>query len=168
MSIKNLLPRNRDSKIEVLPEEEYGRSLANMQHEMNRMFDDFFGMSFSKSPFNEMNFFEKEVFPKVDILDNDSEIKIIAELPGVEENDIDIQIGNNVLSIRGEKKAEQEEKNKRYYRIERSYGSFQRNITLPTGVQEDKVEAHFKKGVLTISIPKSAEAMTKRVPIQKE
>jgi HSP20 family protein len=86
-----------------------------------------------------------------------------AELPGVEEKDLDLQLAEGMLTIKGEKKQEREEgeKGKGYYMMERSYGSFFRRIPLPTEVQEDKVEARFKNGVLMVSLPKSPEATAK-------
>lgn len=101
--------------------------------------------------------------PRVDVQETDKAIEVKAELPGVEEKDLDLQLAEGMLTIKGEKKQEREEgeKGKGYYMMERSYGSFFRRIPLPAEVQQDKVEARFKNGVLTVSLPKSPEAAAK-------
>jgi HSP20 family protein len=106
-------------------------------------------------------------FPIVDIKDHEKEIEIQAELPGVSEKDVDLSLSDNSLIIKGEKKHETEEEEKGYYRMERSYGSFERTIPLPVEVDRDKVEATFKNGILNICLPKTKEAIahTKKIPI---
>ena len=106
--------------------------------------------------------------PRVDVSETNSEYEVKAELPGLEEKDINLQLANNVLNIRGEKKAEREEKDKNYYLAERSFGSFQRSIPLPTEVEEDRVQASFKSGVLTVRLPKSerAKSQAKRIEVK--
>ncbi|GIK40693.1 MAG: hypothetical protein BroJett011_45260 [Chloroflexota bacterium] len=92
--------------------------------------------------------------PRVDVTENEKEVRITAELPGLEEKDIDVSLSNDVLTISGEKKAEREDKGDNYYRMERSYGSFHRSIPLPTEVDTDHCDATFKNGVLQITLPK--------------
>jgi HSP20 family protein len=107
--------------------------------------------------------------PRIDVSETDSELKIEAELPGVEEKDIEIVLSDGRLTIKGEKKQEKEEKKKDYHLVERSYGSFARSIGLPFAVDPDKVKASFAKGVLTVTVSKPAEvkAKEKKIPIGK-
>ena len=110
---------------------------------------------------------EVALSPNVDVAETDKEIKVTAKLPGLDEKDIEVDIRDNALTIKGEKRAEKEEKDKTFYPSERSYGMFQRVIGLPAEVQEDKVEAEFSKGVLTIRLPKSpaAQKMSRKIEI---
>lgn len=103
--------------------------------------------------------------PQVDVTENDQEIKVAAELPGLTEKDVEVSLANDMLTISGEKRAEKEDKGENYYRMERSYGSFQRTIPLPTEVEANKVDATFKNGVLTVTLPKSAQAVQNRKKI---
>jgi HSP20 family protein len=100
--------------------------------------------------------------PAMDIAEKDKAYQVTAELPGLDEKDIDVTVSDNVLTIKGEKKEEKEEKEKNYYLSERRYGAFQRSFDLPSGVDTAKIEAQFAKGVLTITLPKSAEAQKKQ------
>lgn len=104
--------------------------------------------------------------PTSDIVETKDEITIKAELPGIEEKDIDIEIENGVLTIKGERKAEKTEEEKGYRRIERSYGSFLRTFTMPTTVEADKIKADFNNGVLTVHLPKSAAAKPKTIKVE--
>jgi HSP20 family protein len=107
--------------------------------------------------------------PAVDVVEKDKAYEITAELPGMEEKDIEVKFADGVLSVTGEKKEEKEEKKKDWYLSERRYGSFQRAFRVPEGVDADKIEATFKNGVLTVSLPKSPEAIKreKKIPIGK-
>ena len=96
--------------------------------------------------------------PAVDLAEKDGEYEITAELPGLDEKDVELRLSNGVLSISGEKKAEHEEKDKNYHFSERRYGSFRRSFRVPEGVDESKIEAHFEKGVLTVKLPKSQQS----------
>lgn len=103
-------------------------------------------------------FFKREnllLSPSIEVKESDKELIITAELPGVDEKDIDVSLSNNTLTIKGEKKAEREEKGDNYYVSERSYGNFSRSFTLPYEVDQDAIEARFSKGVLTLTFPKS-------------
>ena len=163
VSIKDLFPWKRGEKeIPVKREDEY--PAYALQREMNRLFDNFF-RGFSLTPFGES---WGGFNPCIDVTETDKEIKVSAELPGLDENDIELTLSNDMLTISGEKKEETEDKGKNYYRMERSYGSFQRSIALTPGVETDKVEAKFNKGVLTITLPKTAEVQkhVKRIPIK--
>jgi HSP20 family protein len=99
--------------------------------------------------------------PSVDVVESDNEVKVIAELPGLDDKDIDVSLSDDTLTIKGEKKHENERKGRDYYRMERAWGSFSRSVALPCEVVSDKAEAVFDKGVLTISLPKSGEAAAK-------
>lgn len=164
MAITDLAPwRWGDKKVPVRREAE-GDPVYALQKRMERLFDDFFN-GFGLAPFGEsMGAFS----PRIDLSETEKELKVSAELPGLDENDIEVSLAQNTLTISGEKKEEKEDKGQNYYRMERSYGSFQRTIPLPCEVESDKVEAAFNKGVLTVTLPKTAEAQkrTKRISIK--
>ena len=150
MPIKNLVPFGKKS-VPVRRE----NLLFLLRREMDSLFDSFF-KSFDMEPFGSpVGAFS----PKVDVTENEKEIKLSAELPGMDEKDIDISLQHDMLIIKGEKKEEKEDKGKDYYSMERSYGSFSRTIPLPVDVETDKVEANFKKGVLNITLPKTSKVI---------
>lgn len=105
----------------------------------------------------------------IDVRENDKEIVFEAELPGIEEKDVQVSVRDGVLSLKGEKKSERDEKKDTYHLVERSYGSFERSFTLPDSADQDKIAANFNKGVLRIVVPKRAEAVKaeKKIPIGK-
>lgn len=137
------------------------RGIDSLQDEMNRLFNDFF------SP-DERLLGEVEFSPSVDISENKNEVVVKADLPGMEEKDIDVSIAGDLLTIKGERKDEKEEKEDDYYRRERVYGSFSRQITLPKHIKREDVKAKFKNGVLTITLPKSEDYKEKEVKIELE
>jgi HSP20 family protein len=146
---------------------EWEHPFAAFQREMNRLFENFFGGSDLPS----WRPLEKRVTtftPRVDVSETDKEIRVSAELPGMDEKDIDVSLTRDTLTIRGEKKEEKEEKGKDFYRMERSYGSFSRSVPLPVEVETDKVAASFEKGVLNVTLPKSPKAIqeTKKVSVK--
>lgn len=106
--------------------------------------------------------------PTVDVTETDGNVMVKAELPGMEPKDIDIDITGDVLTLKGEKKSEEEKKDEKHYFRERHYGTFQRSFQLPAGVESDKVDASFKNGVLTVNIPKSEESKQKKIEIKAE
>ena len=136
----------------------------SLRQEIDRLFDDF-GVGMWRSPFRGP-FFEPlqrsaaafAALPAVDVSETEKAYEITAELAGMDEKNIEVNVANGGLTIKGEKQDEKEEKKKDYYRRERSYGSFERNFDVPQNVDADKVEASFKKGVLTVTLPKKAEA----------
>jgi HSP20 family protein len=144
MAVRDLIPWSRNQ--ELAPTRGSHDPFMTLHREMNRLFDDVFRGA-SLSPFMEGQF----GWPKIELSETDKALMISAELPGMTENDVQIEIANGVLTIRGEKKSE---KNEGRYFTERYYGSFQRQIALED-VSEDKAQASFKNGVLTISLPKS-------------
>jgi HSP20 family protein len=134
---------------------------------MNRLFDDFFG-GWGLAPFREFPERWDTFSPRMDMVEGDKEVTVSAELPGMDEKEIGVSLSHGVLTISGEKQEKKEDKGKNYYRMERSYGSFQRSVPLPGEVDEAKVEATFKKGVLTITLPKTAAAQArKRITIKR-
>ena len=104
--------------------------------------------------------------PAVDVAEDDKEYTIKVELPGVNKEDVRVSVEGGVLSISGERKAEKEEKNKKYHRIERTYGSFARSFTLPEGTASDRVGAEFKDGVLKVHLPKDEKAKPKSIDVK--
>jgi HSP20 family protein len=104
--------------------------------------------------------------PRMDVSESDKAIEIEAELPGLETKDVQINLADNVLTIRGEKKSEREEKNKDYHLVERSYGSFSRSVELPQGVKPEDVSAEIAKGVLKVTVKKPAPAQSKQIEIK--
>ena len=134
-----------------------------LRNEMNRVFDDF-GEGFWRRPFRSLAAFERAwprqfaAAPVVDLAETDNAYEIAAELPGMEEKNIAVNLANGGITIRGEKKEETEEKKKDYYISERRYGSFERYFDLPEGVDADQIAATFKNGVLKVTLPKTAEA----------
>jgi len=137
----------------------------SFRQEMDRLFDRFTGLglpSFRRWLDVEPTWTYESSFsfpvPAVDVTEGDKEFKITAELPGLEEKDIDVTVSNHTLTIKGEKSYEKEEKNKDHHVSERAFGTFQRSFTLPEGVDADKIAAELAKGVLTVTLPKTAEA----------
>ena len=163
MDIKSLIPFGKKN-IEVRREEE--NPFAMMQREMNRVFDSF-NRNWGLGAFPE---FTGSFMPRLDVTEGAKAFTVTAELPGMSEKEIDLSISGDTLTIRGEKKEEKEEKNKNYYYSERSYGTFMRSVPLPRQVETDKVSASFNKGVLTITLPKTAEAMEsmKKIDVKTE
>ena len=149
--------------------------LANMRREFDRMLEEFpwAGWRRPLARFDVEPFFRGfggvGAVPAVDIAEKDKEYEITAELPGMNENNIDVKFADGVLTIKGEKKEEKEEKKKDYYLSERRYGSFQRSFPVPESVDANKIEAKFVNGVLTIKLPKSSEAQKneKKIAITK-
>lgn len=140
-----------------------GQPFYSLQKEMNRLFDDFF-RGIDVSSFEEESF--RKFSPSVDIRENEKEVSIQVELPGLDEKDVEVLLTDNTLTIKGEKKEEKEDKGKNYYHVERTFGSFQRVIPLPTDLDSQKTEAKFKKGVLRITLPKLEGAKAKGKKIQ--
>lgn len=139
--------------------------MTTFQKEINHLFGRFFDEF--PTPWGETGLWKEGTFtPKVNVSETDKEIQITAELPGMDEKDVEVSLENDVLRIRGEKKQEKEEKGKNYHRIEHSYGSFERAIPLPSEILADKVNASFKKGVLSITMPKSEKALEKSRKIE--
>lgn len=152
------------------------RPLESLRQQVDRLFEDFGRTSlhfpFSRSAFDVEPFWKRTLpghsVPAVDITEKDKSFEITVELPGMEEKDIQLRLANGNLVISGEKKDEKEESRKDYYLSERHYGSFERIFSLPKGIDADRIEASFSKGVLTISLPKHPEAIKpeKVIPVK--
>jgi HSP20 family protein len=152
------------------------RPFESLRHEVDRLFEDF-DRDFWRMPFRRP-VFEVEPFwgrdlawhgaPAVDIAEKDNAYEVTAELPGMDEKNIEVKLTDGSLMIKGEKQEEKEEKKKDYYLHERRFGSFERQFPLPEGVDTDKIAASFKKGVLTITLPKKPEAIKpeKRIEVK--
>lgn len=159
MAVRDLIPRMR-SRAPMLRTESMN-PLAAFHEEMNRLFDDFWrefdGVGTSLMP--------SSGFPRVEVIESERDVKVQAELPGMEEKDIEVTLHNGVLTIRGERQSENEDKHRRV--SERYYGQFDRRIVLPAEVDGDNVTASFQKGVLTVTLPKTAREVqdVKRIRI---
>ena len=165
MSLKSLMPFTRSTApsrtgFDLDP-------FFSMRRDMDRMFEDMlkgFGGGVPAA------FGNGASAPKMDVKETDQGIEVTAELPGVDEKDVEVELVDDVLTIRGEKKVEKEEgdKEKGYYVSERSYGSFSRSVQLPFSIDPDKVSADFSKGVLKVSVPRPAEiqAKAKKIPVK--
>jgi HSP20 family protein len=157
---KKFLPRKKDN---YPAEKGYYNPFMELQRQMNDLFGSFFDDT--PSMFSGRGI-SGDFAPKFDISETDKAIEINAELPGMEEKDIDISIENNILCIKGEKRSEEKKDEKNYHLTERSYGSFQRRFTLPEGVDLNKVKAKFNNGVLNMEMPKTAESRKKITKIK--
>lgn len=145
MTYLSLIPRRR------------ARSLAlPLATDFDRMITDFFG--------EEAAGFQ----PKLDLAETNKEVTITAELPGLEEKDIELSLNESTLSLKGEKKSESEEEGKNFYRRERTYGAFYREVELPAEIDAEKIAATFKSGILTVVLPKSerAKEVSRKIPVK--
>lgn len=150
--------------------------MESLRHEIDRLLDEFDGgfkmLPFRRSVFDREPLWRRErniaSMPAVDVAETDKAFEITAELPGLEEKDIEVKLANGGLTIKGAKNEEKEEKKKDYYLHERRYGAFERYFDMPEGIDKDKIEATFKKGVLTVLLPKTPEAQQaeKKIPVK--
>jgi HSP20 family protein len=164
MAINNLLTKFR-GRNEVPVRRTEWEPMSGFQSEMNRLFDDFFS-DFSLTPRWNAPARQMAVFsPGVDLAETDDDVIVTAELPGMDKGDVSVEMDGNTLVISGEKKEDREDKNRNWHFREQSYGSFRREIPLPAAVMDDKAKASFRKGVLSVTIPKKEEAKTKRKTI---
>ncbi len=138
------------------------RDLSGTQSEMNRLFDGFFGRP---SQVGQVGGMERVWAPAVDMYETRDELVITAELPGLTEKDIQLSITGDMLTIRGERRWDQEVKQENYYRGERWFGKFERALPLPIHVQAEKVKASYRDGVLTVTLPKAEEIKPKEIKI---
>lgn len=160
MNVRDLVPWSRpDRERSASGRSEPMNPVLSLHREMNRLFDDVF-RGFDHSPFG-----NRHPWPSMDVEESDKEYRVTAELPGMEERDIEVLLQNGVLTLRGEKKVEKDSGNRTF--SERYYGRFERQISLDRDVDESAVSAAFRNGVLTVTIPKSAQSIerTKRIPI---
>ena len=137
---------------------EPARELDSLQSDMNRLFDGFFG---SRTSGNGV----RRWLPAMDLVEAEGDLVLRADLPGVNEDDVEIEIRDGVLTISGERKTEHEDRREGFHRVERAFGSFSRSVTLPKGVDADAVTASFDRGILEVRVPKPEERKPKRVEI---
>ena len=163
MAIRDLIPWSRGREMTPSRGEEPNPFLT-LHREMNRLFDDVF-RGFDLAPFGGSRMFDRTMaWPNIEISESDKDVKVTAELPGLDEKDVQVELANGVLAIKGEKKTETEDKERRF--SERYYGHFERRIPVDD-VDQDKASASFKNGVLTVTVPKTAQAQSnvKRITI---
>jgi HSP20 family protein len=139
------------------------RELNTIQSEMNRLFNTFFEAP--SAPNGGSTGSLRRWIPAMDLVETDEDFVLRADLPGLSENDVHIELEDNVLTVKGERKTEREDRKEGYYRVERASGSFSRSLTLPEGVDADAVKASFDRGVLEVRIPKPEERKPRRVEI---
>jgi HSP20 family protein len=164
MAIRDLIPWNRGRDLTVHRGDEL-HPLLTLHREMNRVFDDAFrGFDLAQFGAADRLFDRASAWPNIEISETDKQVTVIAELPGLDEKDVGIELANGMLAIKGEKKTETQDQNRRF--SERYYGRFERRIPLDD-IDEDKASASFKNGVLTVTLPKSANAVehVKRIAI---
>jgi len=141
---------------------EPARELHTMQHEMNRLFSTFFD---SPTPGNGRRTSVRSWIPAMDVVENDNEYVLRADLPGLSEGDVNVELDDKVLRISGERKSEHEQRTEGYYRVERAFGRFSRSLTLPEGVTADGIQANFDNGVLEVHIEKPEQRKPQKVAI---
>ena len=158
MTVRDLAPWTWGKK-DVAVRREGGDPFDALRRQMDRLFDEF-SDGFGLTPFGRGALEESwgGYTPRVDLTEDEKAYTVTAELPGMDEKDVEVTLSDNALTLRGEKKHESEEKGKNFYRMERSYGSFQRVVPIPAEVDDKKIEATFKKGVLTVNLPKTEAA----------
>lgn len=159
MALPSLWRRERGG---LLPTRDIWEPFDSLRREMERMFEDFSHDLGWRSPMIS----DRVLAPRIDVSETDSELKVEADLPGVDEKDVEVVLEDGRLILRGEKKREKEEKEQDYYLHERSYGSFARSIPLPFEADPDQVKATFSKGVLTVTVPKPPEIKAKQKKIE--
>jgi HSP20 family protein len=142
---------------------EPARELSSLQSEMNRLFNTFFDTPTTGGGNGTA---VRRWVPSMDLVETDEHFVLRADLPGLTEADVSIELEDNVLTVSGERKAEHEDKKEGFYRMERSFGQFRRSLTLPDGVDADGIAATFDKGVLEVRIPKPEERKPRKVAIQ--
>lgn len=136
------------------------REFTTLQDRMNRLFQDSFGREGREEALTSTSF-----APAVDVYEDEHNVTLKIEVPGIDEKDIDVRVENNTLTVQGERKLEKEEKEENYRRIERQYGSFTRSFTLPNTVDSENIRADYDKGVLKIQLAKKAEAKPKQIKV---
>ena len=137
------------------------RELHTMQNEMNRLFNTFFD---SPTP-NGGNASVRRWIPAMDVVETEDHFVLRADLPGLSESDVNIELEDNVLTVAGERKSEHEQRSEGYYRVERAFGSFSRSLTLPEGINAEAIQASFDNGVLEVRIPKPEQHKPRKVQI---
>ena len=148
--------------MKLVPYFKKSQSPSSLWPDAAQLFDNFFNTSLIASPLSDQR---ESWMPAVDIFEKNGELVLRAELPGMEEKEIDVQLEGNVMTLKGERKLEKEEKESDYHRIESFYGTFSRSFTLPESVDRDKIKADYKNGVLTITMPQKPEVKPREIPV---
>ncbi|MFQ5543646.1 MAG: Hsp20/alpha crystallin family protein [Nitrospiria bacterium] len=159
MTIRTLVPKTFSRSISPFNLRAIDPFFTTLSSQVDSIFDDL-SRDFKK---------KADIFnPPLNIVENDKEIKVSLELPGVDEKDVDVSLREEILTIKGEKRTELKDEKENICRLERSYGTFQRNISLPTGIDEGKTSATFEKGILTITLPKTEETpvSVRQIPLK--
>lgn len=164
MTIRDLVPRwGRDREPARRERDEQG--VLAFHRDVNRLFDAFFG-DFGMLPSRITDDFAGGFAPRVNVSETDQEVTVSAELPGLDEKDVSVELAEETLTLKGEKTEDREERDRNWHRVEHRYGSFHRVIALPARVEAGKAKARFKKGVLTVTLPKHPEEQSKRKSIE--
>ena len=166
MSVRDLIPWGRSNNRAPAPYRDDDRSpFLSLHREMNRVFDDFFRDFDMRLPMMGSGAGFAAGWPQIDLAETDKEVTITAELPGMEEKDVELLVEDGMLTLKGEKRSETEDKDRQV--SERYYGRFERHVPLGAEIQADRAEARFKNGVLTVTLPKNPEAQprAKRIAI---
>jgi HSP20 family protein len=166
----NMAEKNKEKETKAVAPWRPFMGLTGWERDMDRMLEDFFGRRtrpwwperWSRTDELELR------APAVDVFEEKDDIVVKAELPGIEKDNIEVNLTDHTLTIKGEKKKEEEVKEENYYRSERSYGSFVRTVELPKDVRSDKVKAAFKNGILEVRMPKTEEAKAKEIKVKVE
>jgi len=159
MNMRDLIPWGRNERSSSVPSSYRSEEVSpfvTLHREMNRLFDDVFNRFDSTMP---SVFTRMPSWPSVEVVERDNDVRVAAELPGLDEKDVEVSVSDDVLTIRGEKKAQIDDKERHF--TERHYGRFERVIPLPFEVEDERAEATFENGVLTVTLPKSPKAETK-------
>src|SRR4051794_10048200 len=162
MNLNSIIPWKKQEP-QLNQRKESNDPFWQLQQQMNSVFDNFFGRPSSTlwDGFNGASF-----APQIDVSETEKEVRVTAELPGLEEKDVEVTLADQVLTVKGEKRAEQEEEKADYRHTERSYGYFSRSIALPPGVDPEQIKANFRNGLLKVVVPKKPEAQSSRRKIE--
>jgi HSP20 family protein len=177
MTVKEIIKNSEPHNLPARREEEYSyprvfRDMNDWMGRWDRLFDSFFNRAWGLTPVRAPEIWNGKpaewtgFTPAINVSETDNELRVTAELPGLNQKDIEIMLDNNLLVIKGEKRQESEDKGRNFYRVERSYGKFQRSIALPEYVDAEKIEATFSNGVLTLTLPKLPELKPKSRKIE--
>ncbi|MBM4103943.1 MAG: Hsp20/alpha crystallin family protein [Planctomycetes bacterium] len=169
MVLRDIMPFKKPGRAIRVRSNAEDYPLQGLQSRMNRLFEDFFG-DWGLEPLGGPAQLEREFLPSIDVAQTDKEITVTAELAGMDQKDIELTLDDDILTIRGEKKQQNEHTDAKSFHRECSYGSFVRSIQLPVQVEQGKIKAEFKKGVLTVHLPKSATETprAKKIDIQSD
>ncbi len=169
MTIREFMHWNRPFNLPILRQNRYGRPLAALQDDMNRLFENFLEDVGESALGTWVGNGNGSSFPAMDVVEDEKDYKVRAELPGISPDRIEVSVTNGYLTIKGEKEEERKEEGENYLRREASYGAFQRTVALPDAADMDKAEAVYRNGILTIEVPKKAEALQKpkRLTVRK-